>query len=543
MRSRGIRRRGEDGVIAIFVSLITCFTLIPIAAFAVDIGVQRVARRDMQALADVVALDLGRELDGRTYSQLQPHLQAWADKSAARNSSIGRARAVQAELGVVDESKYTPADPGAIFTPITSDAGGIPNAVRVSASTTVDFAIHGGSGSAVRTAIARADSSACFKIGSWALNLDSSKSLLLNTLIPEALNPGSASLRAISYSGLANANVSLSGLATAMGLGSTDELFKLDNLSLNDLFRASATALSNEGGSAADVAVLNQLASASFSGVAHIKFSDLVSMDSGSGSALATKINVLDLVAGSAFLANGTNALAVPNLTAGVPNVAGVTASLHVIQAPIMKCGHVGTTLHTSQVHLDVTATLANIPLLGTTASSKVTFTVDLADAVGTLSKIVCGTPEGIDVDVASSLSQLSTALDVDLKSTILGLTTTVAHIDGDLGTAAAGTHTVSIRIPPNSYDQPVSSGAGVVIPQMASGNLTVHLLSATALTPAAISSAVMSTIVTPTVNPLTTNVNTIVNGPISKLLGTELAGADVFLVREPSCSEVALVG
>ena len=36
------------------------------SAFAVDIGMQRVARRDMQALADAVALDVARLLDGRT---------------------------------------------------------------------------------------------------------------------------------------------------------------------------------------------------------------------------------------------------------------------------------------------------------------------------------------------------------------------------------------------------------------------------------------------------------------------------------------------
>jgi uncharacterized membrane protein len=537
MRSWANRRRDERGIIAIFVSLVTCFTLIPIAAFAVDIGVQRVARRDMQALADVVALDLGRELDGRTYSQLQPHLQALADKSAARNSSIGRARAVRAELGVVDESKYTPADPGAIFTPITPDAGGIPNAIRVSATTTVDFAIHGGSGSAVRTAIARADSSACFAVGSYALNLDSSKSLLLNWLINDALN-----LSAISYTGLANANISLHRLALAMGLGTTDELLKLKNVSLNSLFSASATALSQDGGEAADVTLLNQLASASFSGLAHIDFSDLVSIDSGSGSALATSLNVLDLVAGSAFLANGTNALSIPSITAGVPNVGSVTASLHVIQAPVVKCGHVGTQVSTSQITLDVNSTLTNVGLLGMTASSTASFHVDVAKATGTLTKIVCGNPEGIDVSVASSLSQLASSLDTDLKL----LSVVVAHVDGDVGTLApAATSTVSIRIPPNSYGQPVSSGSGVVVPQMASGNLSGHVLGTLPLgvTGSSILTSVYSSIVTPTLNPLTTNLNSIVNGPLSKLLGTEFGGADVFAVQKPSCNEVALVG
>ena len=543
MARRGCRRRGEDGVVAIFVAIVSCFTLVPVAAYAVDIGVQRVATRDMQALADVVALDLARQVDGRTYSQLQPQLQSWADTSAARNSSIGHGRSVSAELGVIDTSNYSAADPDAIFVPVHSDSDGIPNAVRVTATTFVDFSLHGGSGAASRTAIAQSRAEACFSVGSYALRMDTQKAALLNDLIPKALNPGSASLSAMSYTGLAGAKVSLLGLATEMGLGSVDELFALDNLSLNDLYLASAKALTKEGGTIAQVAVLNQLANATLTGSAHIKFSDLVSMDTGSGAALATGINVLDLVAGSAFLANGSNALSVPSVTAGVPGVGSVTASLHVIQAPIVTCGPVGTTQDTSQVTLDLTATLANASLLGTTASSTVSFHVDLAKATGTLTKIVCGSPEGIDVAVDSALSQVSTSLSTDLSSTLLGITTTVAHVTGNAGTAGSGTSTVSIRIPSDTYDEPVSSGSGAVVPQLASGNLTVQLLAAVSLTSGSISSAVMSSIVTPTVNPLATNLNTKVVTPIANALGAEIGGADVFAVQTPTCDQVALIG
>ncbi len=90
------------------------------------------------------------------------------------------------------------------------------------------------------------------------------------------------------------------------------------------------------------------------------------------------------------------------------------------IQAPIVHCGHLGSSAHTSQVSLDVTATLSNLNLLGLAASSTVTFSLSLADATGTLTKIVCGPPDGMDVAVASSLAQISTGLSVDLK--LLGL-------------------------------------------------------------------------------------------------------------------------
>ena len=84
------RIRDEHGVVAIVVALITCAVLIPIAAVAVDLGVQRVARRDMQAPADVVALDLSRQLDGRSVAQItgaSPSLQSLANASMARNNT------------------------------------------------------------------------------------------------------------------------------------------------------------------------------------------------------------------------------------------------------------------------------------------------------------------------------------------------------------------------------------------------------------------------------------------------------------------------
>jgi uncharacterized membrane protein len=289
---------------------------------------------------------------------------------------------------------------------------------------------------------------------------------------------------------------------------------------------------------------MNTLASASYSGLATFKFTDLIAIDSGAGSALQASINLLDLVAGSAFIANGTNALAIPSITAGVPNVSSVTASLKIIEAPIMKCGHLGSSVHTSQVTLNVHATLSNMTLLSLlTASSTVDFSVSLADATGTLTKIVCGPPDGMDVAVASSLSQLSTHLTVNLKS-LLGIA--VARVDGNVGTAApAATNTVSIRIPPNAYNSPVSAGSGVVVPQMASGNLAFTLLGVLPLgtSQASIMSAVNTSIVSAIVNPLTTNLNNVVNGPLSGLLGLELGGADVFAVQKPSCTDVSLEG
>jgi Flp pilus assembly protein TadG len=123
-----VRRKDEQGAVAVFVAIV--LTLLMVAsAFAVDLGMQRAARADMQAVADAVAIDLARELDGRTATQLGT-LQAAANASRDRNKSttLGSVPVVTPELGVVNRAT-------GVFTPVSG--GTVPNAVRVTATTSV----------------------------------------------------------------------------------------------------------------------------------------------------------------------------------------------------------------------------------------------------------------------------------------------------------------------------------------------------------------------------------------------------------------------
>jgi uncharacterized membrane protein len=531
------RRRDERGIVAVALAIIICFTLVPLAAYAVDIGVQRVARRDVQVVADMVALDLARQLDGRSYSQLQGTLQALANKSAARNSAGTAVAVVVPELGKVDESAYNPSNPGAYFTPITSNAGGIPNAVRVTASTSVDFALHGGSGGVNRTSIAKARASACFDVGSFALNLDSSKSALLNSLIGDSLN-----LSALSYTGLANANVTLLGLATALGVGSVDGLLGLD-ITLNQLYLASAQALQKSGGDAADIALLNQLATANLGALPHIKISDLFDLQSGDNAALSTSINLLDLVSTSAFVANGTNALAIPNLTVGIPNVTGVTASLKVIEKPQRGCvfNHV---VKTSQVDLSIHVDVVNLNILLLAATTSIDISLNLASADAIMTNAICGNPEGIDVSVASALSKLTVTTNVFLK--LLGLT--ILSVNPTVGSVVSpATNLVQFRHPPDAYGTPKSVGSNVIAPSLTLTDLNNNNTPSGSLpfplTLSGVLSTVMSTIVTPIVNPLIANLNTLLIAPLADLLGLKLGGADIYAIDHPTCNNPALAG
>ncbi len=537
VRAVSARRRGEGGVIAIVTSLITCFALIPLAALAVDIGVQRVARRDIQVVADMVSLDLARQLDGRTAQVIAGNLQDLADKSAARNSAGTGGIVVTPELGVVDESAFDPADPDAYFTPVSGTT--VPNAVKVHAATSVSFSIHGGGGNVWRTSIARTQKYACFSLGSFALNLSSAQSSLLNHLVNDSLN-----LSGISYTGLANAEISLLGLATELGVGTPRELAELSNLSLNNLFLASATVLQAEGGEAADVTLLNQLASANLSALAEVTFGDILDVHSAPDAALAATVNVLDLVSTAAFVANGENALTIPTLTAGIPNVSSVTASLKVIEKPQDGCHQVGDTVRTSQVDLDITFNLANLNVLAlVVAQTTLTVHVSLAEALGTLTNIDCGMPYGIDLSVASSLSQVSTRLQITLRS--LGLP--IATVDVTPTTnAPAATNTIQFRHPPDAYDVAKSSGSGVVLSPISLTTANINVLGLPlGVTSGSLLTGILGTIVTPIVNPLIANTNAILVGPLSDLLGLNLAGADVFVHEPPpyACTGVAMAG
>lgn len=535
-----VGRRNERGVVAVVVSLVACFVLIPLAALAVDIGVQRVAVRDMQSVADVTALDVARLLDGRTYAQLAHLAQTTGERSAARNPRTGRASTIRAELGTVNVEAWDPEDPQRYFTP-TTDATVVPNAVRITSSTRIDFSLAPGqSGGATRTAIAVSDRTACFKVGSYGLRLNSANSSLLNFLVGDALN-----VSAITYTGLAGADISLLGLAAELGVATPDELVGLDNLSLGRLYLAIAHVLQRESGSTANVSLLNQLANLNLGALPPIKLGDLLHLQDAPASALSASVNVLDLVAASAFLANGQNALAIPNVGLNIPGLVGVNASLKIIQAPVMTCGPVGTQQHTAQVSLDLTAQVPGLNLLWLVGlSAGVTVNVEIASGTVTLKDIQCGrgAPEGIGVSVGSALAQLGVGLDAHLKA--LGLP--IADISGSVGTVAPPENKyLQFRSPPSSYSQPMNSGSGLVLPQLRVDNLDVTLLGLLPLgaTVSGLVEGVVNLIVAPVLNPLLSVLNQVVLGPISSLLGLNIAGVDVFAVPSPICGSPRLGG
>ena len=237
--------RDERGAVLV----LTGFALVALLAFtslALDLGYQRVVRRDMQALADVVALDLVRMVDGRTVTQIEadPLWLRGRNDSVARNADTqGDPPTVTPVLGSVDPATRA-------FTPMTGSQ--VPNAVKVTAAANLDFKFRPGSGKAARSAIAGGDDATLdYQLGSFLAGLSTFQNGLLQRLLSQAFCPdgtGSAAvncraaLDVLSYAGLVNTRLTLGALATQMGLGSADQLLA-SNVSVRELLQASAALL------------------------------------------------------------------------------------------------------------------------------------------------------------------------------------------------------------------------------------------------------------------------------------------------------------
>lgn len=530
------RRRNERGAMAIVIALITCFTLIPMGALAVDIGVQRVARRDAQDMADVVALDLARQLDGRTYDVINPTLQGLANKSLARNNASGMT--VTAVLGSVDSSAYDPTHPYAYFTAAVPGSTTPPTAVEVTVSGSVTFSLKPGTGSVSRSAIGTSKNTACFHLGSYAAEVNSGDSSLLAPLN----NLLGLNLSLLSYKGLAGANLSLADLAADTNIGSVDQLFS-GNVTL-DKFTAAAISVLNNQNNPNNAVAISALQAIRASGIdlsKKINIADVISVQKTDTTALASSFNVLDLIAGALQVADGTHALTIPTLTGTVPGVSSVTASMTVIEKPQGACDD--QTATTNQVSLDVTFTLLPSAsglggLLGL-KSGVTTLKVHaaIAPATGKLAATYC-VPKGADVQVTSALTSLTAEVTTDL--TLLGLP--IAKLDST-ATSSAGTKstTVQFRLPPDSLGVAKSAGSGTAVPTITVANGDVTLLGAISLGP--LVGALTSGLITPLVNPLIANVNSILLGPIATLLGLKLGGADVFLDQLVCGGAVSLSG
>ncbi|MDT0203265.1 hypothetical protein [Nocardioides sp. AE5] len=543
--------RDERGAIAIMVGVLT-IVLVGVCSLAVDIGYQRVAARDMQAVADLVALDMARTLKGNTTSTLNgtDEWNAAVAASLARNDNDTVGEPLTVVTCTVAQTELTGAEicatPG-IYNPIDgsfvdSGSDGATH-VRVITRTKVDFffPIFANGGWVNKTAYAESAGGACFSIGSYAAELDTGASPILGPLLT-ALG-GNINLTAANYEGLANTNVDLLYfLGADIGAGTMSELIRGDQLvSLGDFYLLAASALRAQSGNTAEVVLLETIAP-QVPGT-QIPVADLLALGTGGAAGLDSDLNLLDLVTAGAALANKQAGVSLPGLQVNLGPLANVNASVNVIEAPRTYCGRSNDTeaelpqSAAARVQLSADAVNLNLGILNTRVS--LSGSVQAASAKGKLEGISCA-PNSVVIQVSDALLVIDLRLEVRITAlAFLGAITGPILLKAD--SQIDPTSKELVLDSEDRYDQAFhydnnSSG----LPGITADFSQLRLLGLPL-------GSVLGIILTPLtdllINPLLKSLDEVLLTPLLASLGLDISGADVFVHRYPKCDGTALRG
>lgn len=403
--ARRVRRRDERGAIAVLTALMLSIVLLA-AAFVVDIGMQRVLRADLQALTDMVALDMSRDLTGKMVKEYSGAERAAFD--SALIASVGRNRSTVG--GAVDPTdltwdfmkrdavtrKYVVAGPNDVAT-----------AVRVSARSDIGFAFGGitgmESGTASREAVAARNKRACIKVSSYAAQLETGKSWLLKPLLGQLLGSNISLGLLDPENGLLKTDIALLDFIEEL-----DPLIGVDlsalsftsvantTVGLSELVLATIKALEKDSKRIAEVDLLRQVLGGIQANVPHldVKLSDLVELDTAGESAVGLDVNVFDLITGALAIANGTNVIDLPlgvkipiPLGSGGAPLINLAARLTVGQAPVVSCtGHA----ESSQIVIELSGKAVDLNLGVVKVEAPLRVRVTLADASANVRDVTC---------------------------------------------------------------------------------------------------------------------------------------------------------
>ncbi len=535
---RGPVRRGERGSVLTLVA-VSLSVIVICTALTVDLGRVSTLRRELQNVADAAALDLVRLVDGRTAAAILGD----AEWDATLASSLDRngferdaAGSVTVQLGRYDAvaDVFTVAGPTEV-----------PSAVAVTAADRVEHQFTPGSLTTSRRAVAAQTASAGIQVGSFAARLDSGRSALLNPLIGRALR-----VDGVSYTGLAGARVALADLATELdlSLASPSQLLATE-LDVVDLVAAQAAVL-RRAGDTARASILEALALRIPPSLPTVALGDLIAIGTGGAAAAATAtLDVLELLATTALVATGDRAIDIPGLTLGVPGVAAVTTTLHVVESPRIAYGGPGTSVRTAQVGLQLGVDLSAAGLVG----ARLSVAVAAAPATATIRDVSCGEPMGLGLDVTTGLATTDASVAARIAVSLLGLVNVPVADAAAVATGgrAAAASAVDLAFPPDELGVPVTISSQSLGLSDLSLTPTLTLLPSSQL-PALLrtvlglvtstATGVVGTVLTPLVASVLGALDAVVVQPLLGLLGVTVPGADVtpLAVR---CTGPRLVG
>lgn len=522
------RASGRDRGATIPIVALLLPVLILMVAFAIDLGIQRSNRRTMQARADIVALDLVRLADGRTEGEILNPLSTLSyltllNGSADRNEVPVSALTV--DYGFWNGTTFTPA--------LDTD---VPNAVQVVAQQDQDYFFQPGSGHVTRTAVATVNEIAGFQVGSKLLSIDSTQSVLLNSLFNQTLG-GALNLNALSYQGLIGANISLAQLAAELGFASPDELADA-TVGAGDFYLAAARVMENQGNLAA-ATVLETIATQTASNTT-LPIGDLIEVEQGGEDAVANaSVDLFSLLTGSIFAIDGTSTLSIPDLTLAVPGATS-TITLNVTERPRIIFGRVGASVTTQQASIGIDTRLDDFGinvagLAGVTVSGSIPMAITVAGATGTLTSIACQRP-GIDVGLTPNPVSITAGVDLDISADVLLLGTVPiasANLAFTTPVGVTGTSTGASFLYSSEFLPLVGTGTMKPAPTTSftlPGPLTlvpgssVATLGVIPVPLPALATELNRTVI----DPISTALSAVVANQLNSLLGLNISGADI---------------
>ena len=548
--------RDDSGAVLVLVATFMALAMTA-TAFAVDMGRLTDRKRELQSLADLVAIDAARAIeDGVATKDIYGKVDAAARASAARNGFLSEEVDDMTVLvgHWVDATRtflaYSPDDP------VTGLL--VPDAVRVLATDAVDYAFAPLTGRPTRlaTAVHRFAGEVCptpapsittttfsvpgvctpppttptttpgdppiplassgLTIGSFLARAEPAAGVLGPVLAEYfGVAPEDVVITAVGYEGLARSVVALDALRAALGFGTVTEMLDAD-IAVPDLLEAMATVLAQDGTlSDTDINGLVSLANR-VDGATSARLGDVIFVATGHEDAAATgAVDALSLLMAIAMLSDGDSFIDV-DLTGVVPGFSTARLRATVIEPPVTRLGPAGldasgnwlTSAETAQVEVELVLGV-DVPLVGRV---EIPITLQGADAVGSLTRVACP-PGGPD---ESTIAVDTSALDATAGPIVTALGATLAQ---PTSTTVSGAYDDLDFVWPDGVDAAYET-VGTDTPELGIGAALVGSV--------------------PMLGDVTNDIDIAVE-MVTSALGMRVGGADV-IAYQPICSSVELV-
>lgn len=305
-------QRGALGLFGLLVLLIS----ILFAALAVDSGRLMMEQRQLQTVADMAAMDAA-SVTGECGADDLGLIQATAEESAARNdhSNSGN-ESLTTRVGISEAGS----DGVRQFSETAAEQA---SAVEVIASKTVPASIFAGGflgndASLSARAVAGRQALAAFSAGSELVSLASDNPGLVNDLLSGLLG-SQLDLDAVSYEGIADADVSLADLVAASAESSEEALLDSE-MGLGELLEIYANAIDRSENTTVEARTgAESIAAASVDNGSY-SLGEILDITTDSPEAAGdVSLNMLDVIMTSALVANGDSTVSLSPTKINLP--------------------------------------------------------------------------------------------------------------------------------------------------------------------------------------------------------------------------------